>query len=922
MDPPVPDLSDLSDLPVTPAGRAEVVLDDAMHAAEAYRILSEAGGPLGADELADRLVAEGRAPLDAASAVEAMIDHDGVHLLSDGRVVDVWVALDGARVAHRLTADELIDGVLAPGADLIALADLFDPDEGELFLGDGIHLQEVDPAFDADLLMLYSIPTESVPPGGAWLLVGADLGAAAPGDVIVIAIDDREARLIGPLSEDTAPIGPFDDTTAGAVADALLAAWRDAAQVDLEEPDPDLEPGPDQMPAPLDEIVFDAVVREPRVLGPGSPPFGEVLERAGWVTNGEVVGAAGTDLSMWELTMEVAELAAFYRLDEERAVALAHLLALFDQVTVAVEGDDALDGPDNDDQRAVPAPDRSIDLGDDAGVTLSWLVDPDVASAFVSQAIGIRVDHAVALFQFAVNARDRAPKNAAPATLWLEAKALNRLGHALPAAERLDEAVRLDREFVPLLLDAANLASDRGDAATAIRFARAAGLNDTDDFVRTLADMVPAAPPGLGRNEPCFCGSGRKYKQCHLGRVDLDLDQRAGWLYRKALEWIQDTPWRLRLLEIAAAYSPDEEDDDVVLHLAMSEPFIADLALSDDGAWREFVLERGVLLPDDERELAERWATIERSVFEVTAVHPGTGVEVRDLRGGPDTPVVSVAERTFSAHATVGDLILARILPADTTEQFFGGIIALDPDEHEDVAAVLDASASGTEIAGLLGSMRGGPRLTNTEGEPLVFCGATYSLPAAAIARAALDDDPDLRPDRTRPTDGDAEGIEPFDAAWVEEVTIDGRDWIRARYTLRGDELVLEANSEVRITRAQERVVTSIPGAELTHEEQRPLDELADTAPFDPRALLGTQPEVTPELQAVMDEFTRSAEIQWLDTPVPVLGDVTPRQAAAPDHPQHRTLLGLLDDLARPAPAGTVAVAIDPDRLRRDLGLA
>src|SRR5262249_8248534 len=24
--------------------------------------------------------------------------------------------------------------------------------------------------------------------------------------------------------------------------------------------------------------------------------------------------------------------------------------------------------------------------------------------------------------------------------------------------------------------------------------------------------------PQLGRNEPCWCGSGKKYKQCHLGK--------------------------------------------------------------------------------------------------------------------------------------------------------------------------------------------------------------------------------------------------------------------------------------------------------------------------------------------------------------------------------------------------------------------
>ena len=30
--------------------------------------------------------------------------------------------------------------------------------------------------------------------------------------------------------------------------------------------------------------------------------------------------------------------------------------------------------------------------------------------------------------------------------------------------------------------------------------------------------MSPDAPPVLGRNDPCHCGSGKKYKQCHLGK--------------------------------------------------------------------------------------------------------------------------------------------------------------------------------------------------------------------------------------------------------------------------------------------------------------------------------------------------------------------------------------------------------------------
>ena len=33
---------------------------------------------------------------------------------------------------------------------------------------------------------------------------------------------------------------------------------------------------------------------------------------------------------------------------------------------------------------------------------------------------------------------------------------------------------------------------------------------------------MPSASPGsLGRNDPCHCGSGKKYKQCHLAQDEV-----------------------------------------------------------------------------------------------------------------------------------------------------------------------------------------------------------------------------------------------------------------------------------------------------------------------------------------------------------------------------------------------------------------
>ena len=37
-----------------------------------------------------------------------------------------------------------------------------------------------------------------------------------------------------------------------------------------------------------------------------------------------------------------------------------------------------------------------------------------------------------------------------------------------------------------------------------------------DKFASFLVNPPEDCPPDLGRNEPCWCGSGKKYKKCHF----------------------------------------------------------------------------------------------------------------------------------------------------------------------------------------------------------------------------------------------------------------------------------------------------------------------------------------------------------------------------------------------------------------------
>ncbi len=73
-----------------------------------------------------------------------------------------------------------------------------------------------------------------------------------------------------------------------------------------------------------------------------------------------------------------------------------------------------------------------------------------------------------------------------------------------------------------------------GDAERGLSLLRRAGAPPDHQLVELLEHFRPTPRPGLGRNDRCWCGSGRKYKVCHLHREQLPLEERAARLYQKA----------------------------------------------------------------------------------------------------------------------------------------------------------------------------------------------------------------------------------------------------------------------------------------------------------------------------------------------------------------------------------------------------
>jgi hypothetical protein len=195
--------------------------------------------------------------------------------------------------------------------------------------------------------------------------------------------------------------------------------------------------------------------------------------------------------------------------------------------------------------------------------------------------------------------------------------------------------------------------------------------NDVD-----FAEVEPAAStpraPKVGRNDPCPCGSGRKYKKCHLAIDEMGrpasqdaesshrLDQRLCTemtdfaVTRFGEEWLafeDDFQEPLSIGQLAGHWA--------LFHFSAGGRTVAD----------RYLEEHGPRLSNHERE----WLTDEckawLSTWEVVAVDAGASVTLRDLLSGETRLVL---EKNGSRSLMAGDTLLARVVDHQGTSLLCG----------------------------------------------------------------------------------------------------------------------------------------------------------------------------------------------------------------------------------------------------------
>ena len=329
------------------------------------------------------------------------------------------------------------------------------------------------------------------------------------------------------------------------------------------------------------------------------------------------------------------------------------------------------------------------------------LADPAIAEALAAETAEDGPGNAAGLRRLAETLAPKAPPAGRVACQWLRAVALERDGDIAGSERALREAEAMDPGWRPALHDLARIASDRGDVEGGLMLLRRAGAPANDPLVFLLA--LHRSPPrnDLGRNAPCWCGSGNKYKKCHLGRTELPLPDRVAWLYHKAIAHVLFGGWtELRHAVAWERCCSVVGDDADAFNAALADPVVIDTILSEGGGFEEFLTVRGALLPEDEHALAEQWLPVQRSVFEIEHVDRGGSIAARDVRTGERH---EVDKRTAKHPLRTGQLVCARVLPDGAGMRFFG-LEPVSVQQRDPLIALLNTGPGPVQLVAQLSS--------------------------------------------------------------------------------------------------------------------------------------------------------------------------------------------------------------------------
>ena len=271
---------------------------------------------------------------------------------------------------------------------------------------------------------------------------------------------------------------------------------------------------------------------------------------------------------------------------------------------------------------------------------------------------GADLKHALEFAQHHVD-RDAAA-SAGPRSLL--GRVLDRTGD-LDGAQRLyRQALVADDDFSPAQRWLAGIELDRGNLRSARRLL--AGVFDERDPSLAEIDHHLSVQESAGRNDPCPCGSGKKFKQCHRVAVTPAAELPDLVYYKVQRHLLEDH--RARYLRFVQAAGGPE---------LLQDPFPLDVFVFEAGGAVDYMAQRGSSLPEAERELLAAMVARPRAMYEITEV-AGPSLGLRNLVTGELT---QVADRFGSSGLQIDQTLLGRVVEHNDLNELVGTTIDVPP---------------------------------------------------------------------------------------------------------------------------------------------------------------------------------------------------------------------------------------------------
>lgn len=406
---------------------------------------------------------------------------------------------------------------------------------------------------------------------------------------------------------------------------------------------------------------------------------------------------------------------------------------------------------------------------------------------------------------------------------------------------------------------------------------------------------------GVGRNDPCPCGSGLKYKKCCLGKAEAarppftreDRERVLNRLMRFSTRPEFEQDHRAALIALWGDSLADRSDEDVqhALTIPTAEAvyeawFAFDVPIEDGRTLTDLFLERErARLNPGERAYLERMRVSHMRLYEVMDVRPEEGLHLVDLWTDER---VWVRERRATLQVVRWDLLAARVVPGVEGVQVLDGGLYLYPTEAREAILKELRRAHRRFTRRCPGEDLGDffkratvlfhrawldwvvfpptPILVTPEGDPIVLARVIFDVRDRPGLLRALSGHPDL-------VDQDDGSY-----AWLEGISAQTRRNL-GTFILKGDRVVFETMSRERAARGR-RFLEELAGEAVRHRATRHEDverALAKSHRFPEPPGSDIPPEVEAE---VVGELYERHYRNWPDQPIPALGNRTPRQAA------------------------------------------